>query len=89
MRDSYIKALHLANNNHPVADAVKNSGMSKTAFYRYKHIAELQIVDREHFSNLFDLAVSRMGPGEAPGPGAILDRIDGTSLSRIAIEIKY
>ena len=58
MKNSYVKALHLANNDHPFADALKNCGMSRTAFYRYKYIAELQIVDREHFSNLFNLAIS-------------------------------
>ena len=52
VKDSYVKALHLVNNDHNVADAIKKTGLSRTAFYRYKYIAELEIVDRDYFSNL-------------------------------------
>ena len=52
VKDSYVKALHLVNNDHNVADAIKKTRLSRTAFYRYKYIAELEIVDREYFSNL-------------------------------------
>ena len=47
-----MKALHLVNNDHNVADWIKKTGLSRTAFYRYKYIAELEIVDRDYFSNL-------------------------------------
>ena len=51
VKESYVKALHLVNNDHNVADAIKKTGLSRTAFYRYNYIAELEIVDRDYFSN--------------------------------------
>ncbi len=45
----YAHALDLVNNGTSTADAIKNTGLPKSTFYKWKPIAELKIMDADQF----------------------------------------